>query len=201
MAILALVRHGITEYNRQKRFCGFTDVPITSEGEEQARQVAQQLVDQGVKFDHAYTSWLQRAWQTLDIILGEIQLANLPITKHPFLNERHYGDLQGMLHADAAAQVGVEQVQIWRRSYAVRPPNGESLKDVVHRVQYYFDDVLLPELELGRNLLVVAHGNSVRALVKILESVSDEEIVHQETAHDTPLLYEVSGANSIQRLS
>lgn len=201
MALLALVRHGITQYNQEKRFCGFTDVPITAEGEEQARKVAQQFLASGQHFDRAYTSWLQRAWQTLDIILTETQQTSIPVVKHPFLNERHYGDLQGKRHEDMAQQVGAEQVQIWRRSYAVRPPNGESLKDVVHRVEYYFHDVLLPELELGKNILVIGHSNSVRAMVKMLENISDEDIVHQETPFDEPLLYEVSSANNIQRLS
>ncbi len=200
MGKLALVRHGITVYNQEHRFTGFTDVSITPKGEEQARQVGRQLKDLNWQFDVAYTSWLKRAWETLALILPEIKAPQLPTIKHPFLNERHYGDLQGILHQDMIRQFGEEQVQIWRRSYAVRPPNGESLADVVHRTQYYLDQEIMPRLLRGETVLVCAHGNSNRAMVKQLEQISDEEIVKREIAYDVALLYEVT-ADGVQKLT
>lgn len=199
MGNLALVRHGITAYNQEKRFTGFIDISITPDGQEQARQVGQRLQSVGWKFDLAYTSWLKRAWETLDIILGQLDNSNLPTVKHPFLNERHYGDLQGKLHAELAARVGAQQVQTWRRSYDVRPPNGESLEDVVIRTQYYLNDEILPRLYRGENVLICAHGNSNRAIVKQLENLSAEQIVGREIAYDEPLLYSVA-QHDIRRL-
>lgn len=192
MGKLALVRHGITKYNQEKRFTGFTDISITEEGRQQAQGVGHQLKGLGWQFDCAYTSWLIRAWETLDIILEELGTTGLQTIKHPFLNERHYGDLQGRLHADLAQEFSPEQVQQWRRSYAVRPPNGESLKDVVNRTQYYLNEEILPRLLRGETVLVSAHGNSNRAMVKQLEKISDDEIVGREIAYDVPLLYEVN---------
>ena len=199
MGKLALVRHGITKYNQEKRFCGFHDVSITPEGEQQAQVVGQKLKALGWEFNAAYTSWLKRAWETLAIIQSGLSLPNLPVTKHPFLNERHYGDLQGVLHSDMAAKYGAEQVQTWRRSYAVRPPNGECLKDVVVRTQYYLNEEIIPRLYKGENILICAHGNSNRAIVKQLEQLSDEEIVKREIAYDEPLLYEIE-TNSLRKI-
>lgn len=200
MGNLALVRHGITGYNQEKRFTGFIDVSITPEGEAQARRVGRQLYERGWCFSVAYTSWLKRAWETLAIIQNELQAPSLPTIKHPFLNERHYGDLQGMLHTEIAAKYSPQQVQIWRRSYDVRPPNGECLKDVVIRTQYYLNEEILPRLYRGENVLVCAHGNSNRAMVKQLEKLSDEEIVGREIAYDAPLLYEVT-PEAVRKLS
>lgn len=192
MAKLVLIRHGKSQYNIDKRFTGFTDISITAdEGVANAHTVAEKLKAQGLQFDQAYTSWLKRAWETLDIVLTDLGQTGLPVTKHPFLNERHYGDLQGRMHEDMIAEFGEEQVQIWRRSYATRPPNGESLKDVVHRVQYYFTYVIQADLAAGKNVLVCAHGNTNRALVKMLDHISDDEIVKREIAYDEPLIYEL----------
>jgi 2,3-bisphosphoglycerate-dependent phosphoglycerate mutase len=191
MGTLVLARHGITKYNQEKRHCGFIDIPITPEGEVQARTVATKIKAANIHFDAVYTSWLQRAWQTLDIIVRELDQPDLPVTKHPFLNERHYGDLQGMLHVDVIAKYGEAQFKLFRRSYDVRPPNGECLADVVYRAGYYLETVIKPRLEKGENILVVAHGNSNRAMVKILEHVSDADIVGREIAYDEPLIYHI----------
>jgi 2,3-bisphosphoglycerate-dependent phosphoglycerate mutase len=199
MGNLALVRHGITGYNQEKRFTGFIDVSITPEGMEQAKNVGRQLKELGWNFSVAYTSWLKRAWETLALIQTELAAPDLPVIKHPFLNERHYGELQGMLHTDIAAKYSPEQVQVWRRSYAVRPPNGECLQDVVVRTQYYLNEEILPRLYKGENILICAHGNSNRAIVKQLEQLSDEAIVAREIAYDVPLLYEVS-PESVRKL-
>lgn len=200
MAQLVIVRHGITEYNQQKRFTGFTDISITDLGREQAAQVGKILLDRGIKIDRAYTSWLKRAWETLDIILESLDQKNLSVTKHPFLNERHYGDLQGKLHEDLAQQYSEEQVHLWRRSYSVRPPNGECLADVVVRAGYYLENEIMPRLLAGENILICAHGNSNRAMVKILETISDEDIVGKEIAYDMPIIYEITSAQDIKRL-
>lgn len=189
MPKLVLVRHGQTDYNLQKRFCGFTDVSINAQGREDALQVVQALQELGIAFQAGYTSWLKRAWETLDILLPELDQTDLPITKHPFLNERHYGDLQGRLHEDLRQEYSAEQVQLWRRSYAVRPPNGESLQDVVHRVEYYLDNEIMPHIKAGENVLVCAHGNTNRAIVKIVEGVTDQEIVKREIAYSEPIIY------------
>lgn len=199
MGKLALVRHGITKFNQEKRFTGFTDISISEEGKQQARAVGQQLRALGWKFDRAYTSWLLRAWETLEILLEELGTPELSTTKHPFLNERHYGDLQGRLHKELEAEYSAEQVHLWRRSYANRPPNGESLKDVVNRTQYYLNDEIMPRLYTGETILISAHGNSNRAMVKQLEQISDDDIVGREIAYDVPLLYEVT-EQGVERL-
>lgn len=200
MSYLVVIRHGITEYNQQKRFTGFTDVSISDQGKEQAKKVGETLLARGIKFDRAYTSWLKRSWETLDIVLHVLGQTKLPTTKHPFLNERHYGDLQGRQHSDMAAEFGDEQVQIWRRSYAVRPPNGECLADVVVRTGYYLENEIMPLLLSGKNVLVCAHGNSNRSILKQLEHISDEDIVGKEIAYDEPIIYEVRSASDIQRI-
>lgn len=200
MAYLVVIRHGITEYNQQKRFTGFTDVSISEEGKAQAKKVGETLLARGIKFDQAYTSWLKRSWETLDIVLTALGQTQVPVTKHPFLNERHYGDLQGRQHADMAAEFGDEQVQIWRRSYSVRPPNGECLADVVVRTGYYLESEIMPLLLAGKNVLVCAHGNSNRSILKQLEHISDEDIVGKEIAYDEPIIYDVRSANDIERI-
>jgi 2,3-bisphosphoglycerate-dependent phosphoglycerate mutase len=191
MGTLVLTRHGVTQYNLEKRFTGFIDVGLPEEGKEQAHKVGRELKEKGFVFSAAYTSWLQRSTLSLQVILEELGQTDIPVIQHPFLNERHYGDLQGLLHSEMAKQFGEEQVQIWRRSYNVRPPNGESLQDVVHRANYYLNNEILPRVQAGENILVCAHGNSNRAMVKQLENVSDEEIVKREIAWDVPLIYEL----------
>lgn len=187
---LILVRHGKTEFNIQKRFTGFTDVNIVEEGRRDAHTVAQKIKASGVIPTKIYTSWLKRAWQTLEIIQEDLQL-DVPVTKHPFLNERHYGDLQGLFHSEMAEKFGEEQVQIWRRSYSVRPPNGESLSDVVQRVHFYYESEILPQLRAGEIVLVCGHSNANRAFVKMMENISDADIPKREIAYNEPLFYTV----------
>lgn len=200
MGLLVLTRHGITEYNQQKRFTGFTDVELPEIGQEQAHKVGKQLKDLGYKFDAAYTSWLKRSIDTLKILLEELEQSEMKYIQHPFLNERHYGSLQGRFHQDMIAEFGDDQVQTWRRSYSVRPPNGESLRDVVIRTQFYLNDEMLPRVQNGENILVCAHGNSNRAMVKQLENISDEDIVKREIAWDEPLVYDVSASGEVKRV-
>jgi len=201
MGILVLTRHGVTEWNQQKRFTGFTDVPLPELGKEQAHKVGKQLKELGYDhFDLAYTSWLQRSIESLKIIMGELGLAEMEYTQHPFLNERHYGSLQGLFHSEMREKYGEEQVQLWRRGYAVRPPNGESLRDVVVRTQFYLNDEIIPHLKAGKNVLICAHGNSNRAMVKQLENINDEEIVKREIAWDEPLIYDIGTDGEVKRV-
>jgi 2,3-bisphosphoglycerate-dependent phosphoglycerate mutase len=201
MGILILTRHGVTEWNQQKRFTGFTDVPLPDLGVQQAHKVGKQLKELGyTKIDKAYTSWLERSIESLKIILAELGHEGMEFTQHPFLNERHYGSLQGLFHAEMKEKYGEEQVQIWRRSYATRPPNGESLRDVVVRTQFYLNDELMPRVKAGETVLVCAHGNSNRAMVKQLEKISDDEIVKREIAWDEPLIYEIDEKENVKRL-
>lgn len=193
MAYLVLIRHGQTKFNQQpKRFTGFTDVDIAPEGRVDAETVGRVIKERGITFSVAYTSWLKRAWQTLDIALPIIGQPDLERIKHPFLNERHYGDLQGKYHRDLVAEVGEEQVHTWRRSYSVRPPSGESLEDVVYRTKYYLENEILPRVRSGENVLVSAHGNSIRGMIKYLDNISDKEIVGKEIAYAEPLFYEIT---------
>ena len=201
MGILVLTRHGVTEWNQQKRFTGFTDVALPELGIEQAHKVGKQLVELGYNnFDAAYTSWLQRSIDTLKILLEEVGQPELEYVQHPFLNERHYGKVQGVFHAEMREMYGEEQVQKWRRGYAIRPPSGESLRDVVVRTQFYLNDEILPLVKSGKKVLVCAHGNSNRAMVKQLEKVSDEDIVKREIAWDEPLIYDINSDGEVKRL-
>jgi 2,3-bisphosphoglycerate-dependent phosphoglycerate mutase len=190
MPNLILVRHGRTEYNMQKRFTGFTDVDVAELGKQDTAKVIEQIKASGVTPTVAYTSWLKRALQTLEMVQAGLGI-DVPVTRHPFLNERHYGDLQGRAHEDMIAEFGEEQVQLWRRSYNVRPPNGECLADVVHRAQYYYKNEILPKLQSGETVLICAHGNTNRAFIKMLDNITDSDIVKREIAYDEALFYTV----------
>lgn len=189
MSKLVIVRHGQSAWNLENRFTGWIDVDITPKGEEEARNAGEHL--QGLKFDCAFTSDLKRAQHTLTIILDTIKQTGIPITKHQALNERHYGDLQGANKAETAAKYGDEQVHIWRRSYDIAPPNGESLKDTADRVIPYFEKEIVPLLKSGKNIIVVAHGNSLRALIMFLEKLTPEEILQVEIPTGVPKIYEL----------
>lgn len=189
MPLLALVRHGQSLWNHENRFTGLVDVPLTEKGREEARLAARTL--HGLTFDVAYTSVLIRAQETLDIILGALR-QHPPIIRDASLNERCYGDLQGLNKADAARRFGDEQVKLWRRSYDIRPPNGESLEMTAQRVLPFYDRAICGDIRLGKNVLVVAHGNSNRALVMKLDQLSGEQVVGLELATGVPLLYELS---------
>ncbi|QSQ13760.1 2,3-bisphosphoglycerate-dependent phosphoglycerate mutase [Myxococcus landrumensis] len=194
MPLLALVRHGQSLWNHENRFTGLVDVPLTDKGREEARLAARAL--QGLTFDVAYTSVLIRAQETLDIILKALR-QHPPIIRDASLNERSYGDLQGLNKAAAAQRFGDEQVHLWRRSYDVRPPNGESLEMTAQRVLPFYDRAILGDIRLGKNVLVVAHGNSNRSLVMKLDQLTGEQVVGLELATGVPLLYELSADTAV----
>ncbi len=184
---LIIVRHGQSAWNLENRFTGWVDVDITAKGEEEAKNAGEKL--KNYKFDLAYTSNLKRAQRTLDIILETIGQTNIPVTKNEALNERHYGDLQGANKAETAAKYGDEQVHIWRRSFDIAPPNGESLKDTLARVLPYFESEIVPKLKAGKNIIIAAHGNSLRALIMYLEKLKPEEILQVEIPTGLPKEY------------
>jgi len=189
MPQLVTVRHGQSQWNLENRFTGWIDIDLSPKGIEEARSAGEKLI--GYKFDKAYTSVLIRAQRTLDIILDIIGLKDLPVEKDKALNERMYGDLQGLNKDDMRKQYGDEQVRLWRRSYDVQPPNGESLKDTAARVIPYFEEKIIPDLKSGKNILISAHGNSLRALVMYLEKLSKEQILETEIPTGIPKVYEL----------
>ena len=178
MSLLVIVRHGQSAWNLENRFTGWVDVDITAKGEEEAKNAGEKLKD--YKFDLGYTSNLKRAQRTLQIILETTKQTNLEVIKNEALNERHYGDLQGANKAETAEKYGDEQVHIWRRSFDIAPPNGESLKDTLARVLPYFEKEIVPKLKAGKNIIIAAHGNSLRALIMFLEKLNPEEILEVE---------------------
>ncbi|MCI0571493.1 MAG: 2,3-diphosphoglycerate-dependent phosphoglycerate mutase [Myxococcaceae bacterium] len=188
MATLVLVRHGKSLWNAENRFTGWVDVPLTEEGRDEARRAARHL--SGMRFDVAYTSVLSRAQETLDIILRELG-QKPPIIRDVALNERHYGDLQGLNKADTAARYGEEQVKLWRRSYDVAPPGGESLELTAKRTLPFFDRAIAGDLRQGKSVLVAAHGNSLRSIVMELDALTPEQVVALELATAVPLVYEL----------
>lgn len=189
MPTLVLVRHGQSLWNLQNRFTGWVDVPLTSQGESEARAAGQKL--KGMPFDVAYTSALTRAQRTLALILEEMGNP-IPIIRDEALNERHYGDLQGMNKDDMREMYGEDQVHIWRRSYDIPPPNGEALKNTAERTIPFYNRCIFGDLKQGRNVLVVAHGNSNRSIVMALEKLDGDSIMKVELATGIPLVYDVS---------
>ena len=189
MAILVLVRHGESQWNLENRFTGWVDVPLTDKGREEAKKAGGKL--KGIKFDKAYTSVLERANQTLDIILKEIGQEKLPIEKDKALNERHYGDLQGLNKAETAKKFGDAQVHIWRRSYDIAPPNGESLKDTAARTLPYFNQKIISDLKAGKNIIIAAHGNSLRSIVMELDKLTKEQVLELNLGTGIPIVYEL----------
>lgn len=186
---LVIVRHGQSAWNLENRFTGWIDVDITEKGEEEAKAAGEKLKNK--KFDLAYTSDLKRAQRTLKIILETIGQTNIPVTQNVALNERHYGDLQGKNKAETAEKYGDEQVHIWRRSYDVAPPNGESLKDTAARVIPYFEKEIVPLLKQGKNIIIAAHGNSLRALIMYIEKLTPEQILQVEIPTGQPKEYQL----------
>jgi 2,3-bisphosphoglycerate-dependent phosphoglycerate mutase len=187
--VLVLVRHGESEWNKRNLFTGWKDPDLSQKGIDEARAAGARLRKEGFVFDVAFTSELCRAEHTLDIILAELGEPALPTHRDVRLNERDYGALSGLNKDDARKRWGEEQVHLWRRSYDIAPPEGESLKDTAARVLPYYDAAIAPELLAGRNVLVVAHGNSLRALIMRLERLSGEEIVKRELGTGVPLVY------------
>lgn len=195
---LVLVRHGQSEWNKKNLFTGWKDPELTELGIEEAIQAGNQLKQSDIKFDVMFTSDLFRAQETGRLILEQMNQTDIATIKDQSLNERNYGELAGLNKDDARKKWGEEQVHIWRRSFDVPPPGGESLKNTAERVLPYFESKILPEVIKGKNILIAAHGNSLRALVMKLEDISPDEIVKLEIATGDPLTYECSEGN-IQR--
>ena len=187
---LVLVRHGQSEWNEKNLFTGWKDPNLTKKGVGEAIEAGKLLKAKNMKFDLMYTSNLSRAQETGRLILEEMNLTNITIEKDQSLNERNYGDLAGLNKDDARKKWGDEQVHIWRRSFDVPPPGGESLKNTAERVLPYFHKNIMPEVKKGLDILIAAHGNSLRALVMELENISSNEIVNLEIATGVPLIYE-----------
>lgn len=190
--LLVLVRHGQSEWNLKNLFTGWRDVDLTEQGIAEARSAGRKLKAQGIRFDIAFTSALKRAQRTLDLLLEEMGQTNIPVIKDQALNERNYGDLIGLNKDDARKKWGEEQVHIWRRSYDVAPPGGESLKDTAARVLPYYIQEILPHVLRGEHVLVSAHGNSLRALVMVLDRLSPGEIVKRELHTGIPMIYRLN---------
>jgi 2,3-bisphosphoglycerate-dependent phosphoglycerate mutase len=213
---LVLIRHGESEWNKENRFTGWKDVDLSEKGIAEAHAAGKLLKEQGFTFDEAYCSVLKRAIRTLWIILDEMDLMWIPQTKTWLLNERHYGSLQGLNKAETAAQFGEEQVLTWRRSYDIPPgileetderwlgkdpqyctiepgkfPKSECLRDTVERVVPYFESEIMPKVKEGKRLIIAAHGNSLRALVKYLDSIADADIIKHNIPTGIPLIYEI----------
>jgi 2,3-bisphosphoglycerate-dependent phosphoglycerate mutase len=186
---LVIVRHGQSQWNLENRFTGWIDIDLSPKGIEEAHSAGKKLT--GYKFDMAFTSALTRAQRTLDIILDEIGQKGIPVEKDKALNERMYGDLQGLNKDETREKFGADQVHIWRRSYDVAPPNGESLKDTAARVMPYWEEKIVPELKKDKCILISAHGNSLRALVMHLEKLSKEQILQTEIPTGVPKFYEL----------
>ncbi|MEA2930775.1 MAG: 2,3-bisphosphoglycerate-dependent phosphoglycerate mutase [Hyphomicrobiales bacterium] len=194
--LLVLVRHGQSEWNLKNLFTGWKDVDLTEQGVAEARAAGRKLKDQGLGFDVAYTSALKRAQRTLDLILEEMG-QKIPIVRDQALNERDYGDLVGLNKDDARKKWGEEQVHIWRRSYDVPPPGGESLKDTVARALPYFVQEILPRVLRGERVLISAHGNSLRALIMVLERLSPEQILKRELGTGVPIVYRLNADSTV----
>src|SRR6266513_5532683 len=190
--LLVLVRHGQSEWNLKNLFAGLRDIDLSEQGVAEARTAGRKLKAQGLRFDIAFTSALIRAQRTLDIMLDELGQRGIPVLEDQALNERDYGDLVGLNKDDARKKWGEEQVLQWRRSYDVPPPGGESLKDTVARTLPYYVQEILPCVLRGERTLVAAHGNSLRALIMVLEKLSPENIIKRELATGAPVIYRLN---------
>jgi 2,3-bisphosphoglycerate-dependent phosphoglycerate mutase len=195
MARLVLLRHGESQWNLENRFTGWVDVPLSPRGIQEAKNAGDKL--RGFTFDRAFTSVLERAKETLRLALDAIGQSNIPIEKDKALNERMYGELQGLNKAETAKKYGEAQVKVWRRSYDVPPPGGESLKDTAERVLPYYETTIKPYLLKGETILVAAHGNSLRALIMELERLSREQVLELNIPTGAPLLYELDGTGKV----
>ena len=196
-ASLVLVRHGQSEWNEKNLFTGWKDPGLTAKGVEEAKSAGIQLRTEGFQFDVMFTSDLLRAQKTGEIILKELGTTNLPVIKNQALNERDYGDLSGLNKDEAREKWGDEQVHIWRRSFDTPPPGGESLKGTAERVLPYFKKEILPQLLEGKNILIAAHGNSLRSLVMELDQLTKEQVVKLEIATGDPIYYEIASSGKV----
>jgi 2,3-bisphosphoglycerate-dependent phosphoglycerate mutase len=195
--LLVLVRHGQSEWNLTNLFTGWKDVDLTPVGVEEARAAGRKLKAQGIRFDVGYTSVLKRAQRSLDLVLEEMGQTATPIIRDIALNERDYGDLAGLNKDDARKKWGEQQVHVWRRSYDVPPPGGESLKDTAARVLPYYIQEILPRVLRGERVLVAAHGNSLRALVMVLERLDTKQILDRELATGVPLIFRLNPDSTV----
>jgi len=195
MARLILLRHGESQWNLENRFTGWVDVPLSPRGVQEAKDAGSKL--KGFTFNRAFTSVLSRANETLRLVLEAVGQTGIPIEKDKALNERMYGDLQGLNKAETAQKYGEAQVKIWRRSYDVKPPGGESLKDTAERVLPYYEAKIKPYLVKGETILISAHGNSLRALVMQLEQLTKEQVLELNIPTGAPLLYELDANGKV----
>jgi 2,3-bisphosphoglycerate-dependent phosphoglycerate mutase len=195
MARLLLLRHGESQWNLENRFTGWVDVPLSPRGIQEAKDAGEKL--RSFTFDRAFTSVLARATETLRLVLDAIGQTAIPIEKDKALNERMYGELQGLNKDETVKKYGEAQVKIWRRSYDVRPPGGESLKDTAERVLPYYERTIKPYLLKGETILVAAHGNSLRALIMELEQLSREQVLELNIPTGAPLLYELDKTGKV----
>ncbi len=197
MSQLVIFRHGQSVWNLENKFTGWVDVALSDKGIEEAKAAGEKL--QGIVFNEGYSSDLKRAQDTLTIALQVCGQSNIPVTYNKALNERMYGDLQGLNKAETTAKFGEEQVKIWRRSYDIAPPNGESLKDTAARVIPYFEKEIAPKLANGKNIVLAAHGNSLRALIMHLEKMTPAQILGFEIGTAQPRMYELNADLSINK--
>jgi 2,3-bisphosphoglycerate-dependent phosphoglycerate mutase len=195
MGTIVLLRHGESQWNLENRFTGWVDIPLTDKGREEARLAGQKL--KNISFDHGFTSVLIRAIESLQIALLAAAQPHVPVDKDAALNERNYGDLQGLNKDETAQKFGAEQVHLWRRSYDVRPPGGESLQDTAERTLPYFNSNIMPLAMSGKNALVCAHGNSLRSIVMALDDLSKEEVVALNLATGIPIVYEIDTSGDV----
>lgn len=191
MGTLVLLRHGQSQWNLENRFTGWTDVPLTEQGKKDAAASAATLKE--FSFDAAFTSRLMRAQQTLDVILATLDAKGIPVWQDSALNERHYGDLQGLNKAETADKYGKDQVQLWRRSFGTRPPNGESMEDCERRTLPFYLQYIQPLVTEGKTVLVAAHGNSLRPIIKHLDNLDPEAAASMEIGLCTPYIYWFEG--------
>ena len=195
--LLVLVRHGQSDWNLKNLFTGWRDVDLTDKGVTEAREAGRKLKAQGIKFDVAFTSALKRAQRTLDLMLTELGQTAIPVFKDQALNERDYGDLVGLNKDDARKKWGEEQVHIWRRSYDIAPPGGESLRDTLARTLPYYVTEILPRVLRGECVLVAAHGNSLRALVMVLDKHTPETITKLNLDTGVPMIYRLNADSTV----
>ena len=195
--VLVLIRHGESEWNKLNRFTGWKDVGLTEEGMAEAHRAGAMLKDLGQRFSCAFTSTLKRAHNTLDIILEELGQGKLPTLKAAALNERDYGELMGINKEEARKRWGPDQVHLWQRSYDIAPPGGESLRDTALRVLPFYEKWIVPELQKGKSVIVVAHGNSLRSLIMQLDRLAPDEVMQVELATASPLVYRLNADGSV----
>ena len=199
MGTLILLRHGQSTWNLENRFTGWIDVPLTEQGMIEAAQAGEKIKIAGIHVSEAFTSVLKRAIETLTLCLRAMGQEGVPTSYSEALNERHYGDLQGLNKAETAEMFGQDQVKLWRRSYDIQPPNGESLKDTAARTLPYFSDKILPAVQRGGSVLVSAHGNSLRAIVMDLDQLTEQQVIELNIPNGVPIVYEISPSGDVLR--